>query len=319
MLIITEASKITKDVYLLEPVWSVYLVVGEELALIEGGISTSAPTVIENIKKFGFSPEDVSLIVIPHDHTDHRSGVGFLLDHMPKAKVVAHSLSVEKLEHPEIPETYKSTHPFAKDWRAKPVEVSRTLKEGDTVGLGGDVELKVLETPGHSKDSICLYDEKRMTLFSSDSVGVFIPWINDVIPNPFYDLRIHLKSLKRLVELPVKTLAFGHCGVATNQDAKTTLQLSLKRTEEWENEILEELRQPESKDHLSNVFLDRFDKGLSSARADPKFQKLIEVYPYRYIIKLAVSRYLEFLIKEKKLKELYVKSNSIQNGTSGSI
>jgi len=301
VVIISEASKVTENVYLLDIVWSTYLVAGEELALVEAGVSPKVPTYIENIKKFGFKPEDISYIVVPHAHSDHRSGFALLLDYMPKAKVVAHALGVEPLKHPEIPEPRRE---FARGWQTKPVEVSKTVKEGDILDLGGGVKLKVLETPGHSNDSFCLYDEKNKMLFASDATGAYIPWTNNWIPNPFYDLGSYYKSIERLTKLPVKTLAPGHNGVATGPDAKTAIENSLRTAKEWEAKIFEEItRGPKSVDQLASIFIEGFNRELE--RVPPKLQPIGTLYPYRYIIYMAVNSYLRSLEAQRKIEKAY--------------
>jgi glyoxylase-like metal-dependent hydrolase (beta-lactamase superfamily II) len=47
--------------------------------------------------------------------------------------------------------------------------VSRKLKEGDVIDLGGGM-LEVLHTPGHTQGSICLYEPEGRLLFTGDTV-----------------------------------------------------------------------------------------------------------------------------------------------------
>ena len=54
-------------------------------------------------------------------------------------------------------------------WTVTPVEPARVLDDGDEIDLGDRV-LRVLHTPGHTIDSICLLDEKKRLLFSGDTV-----------------------------------------------------------------------------------------------------------------------------------------------------
>jgi len=301
MLIISEVSKVTENIYLLDPVWSAYLIVGKELALIEAGVSPSVPTYIENIKKFGFKPEDISYIVVPHAHSDHRSGFALLLDHTPKAKILAHALGVKPLKHPEIPEPRRE---FARNWQTKPVEVSKTLKEGDVLDFGEGIKLKVLETPGHSDDGISLYDEENMTLFVSDALGAYKPWNNNWVPNPFQDFGSYFKSVEKLTKLPVKTLIPGHNGVPTGPDAQRALTNSLKTAHEWETKIHEEIkRSTQSADQVTSKFLNGFDRELK--RAPAKLQPIGTLYPYRYIIYMSVNAYVRNLESRKKIERAF--------------
>jgi glyoxylase-like metal-dependent hydrolase (beta-lactamase superfamily II) len=53
-------------------------------------------------------------------------------------------------------------------WRIVPSVPTRLLREGDRIDLG-DRSLRVLHTPGHTPDSICLLDERNGLLFGGDT------------------------------------------------------------------------------------------------------------------------------------------------------
>jgi glyoxylase-like metal-dependent hydrolase (beta-lactamase superfamily II) len=52
-------------------------------------------------------------------------------------------------------------------WRIDPPQPTRLLVDGDTVELGGRT-LRVIHTPGHAPDHICLLDEAAGILFAQD-------------------------------------------------------------------------------------------------------------------------------------------------------
>lgn len=58
---------------------------------------------------------------------------------------------------------------FAKDeYHSHPFAIAKYVAEGDIIDTGGR-RLKILETPGHSPDSICLIDRENRILFSGDT------------------------------------------------------------------------------------------------------------------------------------------------------
>jgi glyoxylase-like metal-dependent hydrolase (beta-lactamase superfamily II) len=57
----------------------------------------------------------------------------------------------------------------ADSWRTVTTIPTRLLHEGDELDLG-DRALRVVHTPGHTEDSICLIDERGRILFSGDTV-----------------------------------------------------------------------------------------------------------------------------------------------------
>lgn len=54
-------------------------------------------------------------------------------------------------------------------WNIKPALPSQLLADGDEIDLGDKV-LRVVHTPGHTPDSICLLDERERILFSGDTI-----------------------------------------------------------------------------------------------------------------------------------------------------
>ncbi|MGY1632831.1 MBL fold metallo-hydrolase [Geodermatophilus sp. SYSU D01186] len=97
-------------------------------------------------------------------------------------------------------------------WEIAPQPPTRTLADGDVVDLGGR-ELRVLHTPGHSGDSICLLDDRSGILFGGDTINT----------GPIYaqfhdsDVETFAKSAARLADLKdeVSMVAVNHFGRTT--------------------------------------------------------------------------------------------------------
>lgn len=78
----------------------------------------------------------------------------------------------------------------------RPWQTARWLHDGDTIDLGG-ITLTILSTPGHTPDSLCLFDAKNGLLFTGDTY----------YPGPIYvfgpgsDPAAYQKSVDRLAAL----------------------------------------------------------------------------------------------------------------------
>ena len=104
----------------------------------------------------------VKAIVVTHDHWDHVGALSGL------ASVTGAPVAMSRIDAPFVDGV--STHrdiDFDRGYGAP--HVDRLLSEGDEV-LVGSASFKVIETPGHTEGSICLYDPKNGVLFSGDTL-----------------------------------------------------------------------------------------------------------------------------------------------------
>ena len=89
------------------------------------------------------------------------------------------------------------------------------LKENDTVSIG-DYLFKCIETPGHTKGHMCLYEPSKKVFVSGDHIP------NDITPNislwsdEWDPLNEYLLSLDKVYNLDVKLVLPGHRGVFKN-------------------------------------------------------------------------------------------------------
>jgi glyoxylase-like metal-dependent hydrolase (beta-lactamase superfamily II) len=118
----------------------VYLLVDErtrEALVVDSGWETEP--IVQAAEAVGAT---VKFVVATHGHFDHVTTIKELADRVG-ARVVAHADS--------------------------PVECELRVRNGDELRLGGRA-VKILHTPGHTEDSICLYDGENV--FTGDTIFV---------------------------------------------------------------------------------------------------------------------------------------------------
>ncbi len=93
------------------------------------------------------------------------------------------------------------------------------LEEGDEIAVG-ELTLRVLHTPGHSRGAVCFYIESEQTLLSGDTL--FKGAIGN-ISFPTSNPELMRTTLRRLKELPEKTKVIPGHGEATTigQESET--------------------------------------------------------------------------------------------------
>jgi glyoxylase-like metal-dependent hydrolase (beta-lactamase superfamily II) len=91
-------------------------------------------------------------------------------------------------------------------FRTPAVRITRWLADGDVLDVG-DRSFEVLATPGHSPGSICLWEARSGTLASGDVLVDGEPLLDEL---PRSNPADFASSLRRLADLPVRTVLAGH-------------------------------------------------------------------------------------------------------------
>lgn len=68
--------------------------------LLDAGLSQSAPLIVDNVRKLGFRPEDIKVILVSHGHFDHAGGV-HSLQRFTGARVAASASTAQALQRGE--------------------------------------------------------------------------------------------------------------------------------------------------------------------------------------------------------------------------
>jgi glyoxylase-like metal-dependent hydrolase (beta-lactamase superfamily II) len=201
---------------------SAFIVEGKEIALIDSGLPTQIEAVRAGIQAHGFSVSDISSIFITHSHPDHSGNVAPLLRENPNAKVYIHPLGVEQLIDPSIELVIRKKalppemHARIGEMEPVPPARIRQVNDGDVFDLGNGERLQVIFTPGHQPDGIVLFEEKNKGLFINDLVGNCFPDADAhyVLNPPNSDHQDAIKSLQKVMDLPVVYLYLGHYGIS---------------------------------------------------------------------------------------------------------
>ena len=193
---------------------NVYLILDEKPILVDAGM-IAAPT-LRNIKKL-IDPQKIEMIVLTHCHHDHSGAAPEL-----KAATGARLLLSEKEVGAVGDDLASVAYLFGQ--QAPHYEVDQTLKEGMVLDIG-EWKLEVMETPGHSQGSLCLYEPRAKVLFSGDTV---FPDGNigrtDMYGGSTPDL---VASIERLTGLDVEIMYPGHMEI-TGRDVKRQIEMSLR-------------------------------------------------------------------------------------------
>jgi glyoxylase-like metal-dependent hydrolase (beta-lactamase superfamily II) len=168
------------------------------LTLVDCGPDTreAYAAVRDGLTGAGFGIADLERIVITHAHVDH-SGLAPRLQAQSGARVLAHGQAIHALE--DWPATWRSrldlvdvaakasavpaelreayadgALPMAALGASLRADVCTPLVDGQSPRLGGR-RWRILHTPGHSRDHLCLFDPRTGDLLSGDLLFRHLP------------------------------------------------------------------------------------------------------------------------------------------------
>ena len=231
--LIQSTSEITHNVYqLTNRGANVILIVEEELTLIDSGLRGSSPHIIDFIHHLGRSPEEISLIILTHNHLDHVGAVAELKQ-LTSAKVAIHKADISDIEN-QPPRTgarqRKPLNPLSTTLRSvfsiKFGDVDIQLVDGEVLKpLGG---LEVIHTPGHTPGSISLFSRQNKLLVVGDALRKRRKILQLPPKMASSDLAQAIDSIKRIAQLDFDILCLGH-GLPLSDDAHTKIQDLIER------------------------------------------------------------------------------------------
>ena len=211
---------------------NIFLIVEEKLTLIDTGYHGSSVKIMDFIHQIGRSPEEIGLIIVTHNHVDHIGGLTEL-KRFTKGKVAIHRVGIISDEdEPPYPGGVRRLLriPFLSTLRGhfmlKPEDVDIKLEDDMVLEpLGG---LRVVHTPGHTPDSICLYSPRYKLLIVGDALVK--SHNNPQLPHRMVAMNFKeaVDSVRKIAGLDIDILCFGH-GKPLNEDVHAKLLKLVER------------------------------------------------------------------------------------------
>jgi len=148
-----------------------------QVALIDTGTAHTAPLIMALLEKRSIAKEQVKYIIPTHVHLDHAGGSGQLMAQLPNAELVVHTYGSRHMIDPSKLQAGASqvygAEAFKKNFDILlPIPASRVIEmyDGMQLDLNGR-SLQLIETPGHARHHLTVWDETSKGLFTGDVFG----------------------------------------------------------------------------------------------------------------------------------------------------
>lgn len=168
--------------YLREQLAAVHIIHHQgRLAIIDTGTFKILPHVLNALKTLGAEPNDVDYVMLTHIHLDHAGGAGVMMKAFPQARLVVHPRGARHMASPAqliagVEAVYGKARTRELYGEILPIPAARMIEAPDNTTIHlADRPLLCLDTPGHARHHIVIYDADSKGVFTGDMLGISYP------------------------------------------------------------------------------------------------------------------------------------------------
>ncbi len=247
---IQKAGAITDQILLLGSRHSsIYLIRGDQYALLGGGVAWEVPRLEAQLDRFHIDRARIRYLVISHAHHDHCGAVPYLITKYPHIQKIAspycahiinksqpvclmrkvNRKTLESLNRPHFHDG------ISLDFRSFPIE--RQVEDDDQIELSGGLTLRFYLTPGHSRCSLTTYVPELSALFPADALPFPETGKRELTVTANHDYDEYIRSLEKIESLSVDLVGYEHGGVLTGEEVSEIIPKGLAATREQRHRI----------------------------------------------------------------------------------
>ncbi|MDY6790323.1 MAG: MBL fold metallo-hydrolase [Thermodesulfobacteriota bacterium] len=225
----------------------VYVMDGVHPLIFDAGFTFLGEIYAGEIKKI-LGNRQPEYLFLTHAHFDHCGSVSILKKHFPLMKVIASQKAKEILGRPHAIKLIRTLNQASKEMAGEmeidfassvmfqPFEIDQTVKDGDIVEISNGLNIRVIETPGHTSDCLSYYIREKRILMSSEAAGQ-PDRTGYIVSDCLLDYDQYFNSLKGLASIDIEILCPGHLFVYTGDDAKKYLKESMQECERFRQRV----------------------------------------------------------------------------------
>jgi len=250
---------VEQDLHVTGFAWSpCYLLNGGTPVLFEAGFYSMGPLYARDIRKV-VADRNPRFLFLTHVHYDHCGAAAYFKRIFPGIRICASKRASEILSRPNAIDLMTAlSSNFTRlaeaspeiDGNAilhsvfEPFDVDVVFEEETIFPVDPSISVRVLFTPGHTRDMLSYYIPERKILIATESAGCRSQ-TGQIVSEFLVDFDAYITSLKRLAALDSDIFCQGHHFVYTGSDVKDFFDSSLEAAFTFRRRVLELLEMEE--------------------------------------------------------------------------
>ncbi|HEY8857160.1 MAG TPA: MBL fold metallo-hydrolase, partial [Rugosibacter sp.] len=160
------------------------------VAFIDTGTFATLPVALAALEQLNLTPDAVDYVMLTHIHLDHAGGAGVMMGAFPNARLVVHPRGARHMCEPSklmagVEAVYGKEQARHLYGELQPIVAERIIEAHDNTTLAlGNRTLLCIDTPGHARHHIAIFDTQSKGIFTGDTLGISYPEL-EVDGRPF--------------------------------------------------------------------------------------------------------------------------------------
>lgn len=250
-MILESKGKIAERLYAIgSPDLPAFLWTGKTPSLFDAGMTFMGPTYFQDSQTLLGDAQRLRYLFLTHSHFDHSGAAPYLQRKIPGLRIGASGRAADVWRRPNAIQMIQNLSKAAEEnFQAliggenvlfDGLNVDLALEDGAEIDLGEDVRVKVLATPGHTRDAVSYYLPWIRTLICGEAVGT-LNRDGSVRPQFLASDQDYLDSLTKLRRLDIDILIMAHLNILTGDEVQNHLSRSIEATVAFRGRIEKEL------------------------------------------------------------------------------